>query len=202
MNQLRPYANKLLVPLAKKCSWMSPNALTWLSLGFSILAGYAFYMSTPKMLIWAALFVFLNGFFDAFDGAVAKVKGVASKRGDFLDHTIDRYADISILLGITFSAYCATWIGVIALLGVFLTSYMGTQAHALTGKRNYGGVLGRASRMVLLVLAPLVQYALLYYAVSLPRFTLIEYVMLLFAVLGNFTAVQRGVAAWHVLKTN
>ena len=35
--------------------------------------------------------------------------------------------------------------------GVLMSSYLGTQAQAVGLKRNYGGILGRADRLVLLM---------------------------------------------------
>ena len=90
------------------------------------------------------LFVAINAVFDAIDGALARELKVASLRGDFIDHVSDRYADIVIITGI-FAGGAASWeIGVFALTGVLMSSYMGTQAQALGVGRYYGGVLGGA----------------------------------------------------------
>ena len=75
---------------------------------------------------------------------------------------------------------------------MLLTSYMGTQAQAIGYKRNYSGLLGRADRMVLLIFAPIIQHFLLLYGVStIYTFNLLEWVLIYFAVVGNFTAIQR-----------
>lgn len=50
--------------------------------------------------------VFLNAASDAMDGALARRIGTADLRGDFLDHVIDRYADIFIVCGIFFGGLC------------------------------------------------------------------------------------------------
>ena len=82
-------------------------------------------------------------------------------------------------------------------MGVLLLSYMGTQAQAVSGKRDYSGYLGRATRLLILILAPLAHYFLLQFGVvDIFSFTVLEWVMIAFAVVGNIGAVQRAVKAW------
>jgi len=70
---------------------------------------------------------------------------------------------------------------------------MGTQAQAVGHKRDYSGLLGRADRIVLLMIVPLIQHILLHYSsIQLPLgFSLLEWMLIWFAVVGNITAVQR-----------
>jgi len=175
-------------------SKIHPDVLTWFSLLFAFLAGLLFYDSNPSTeqithyLLFASFFVFLNGFFDAIDGKVAKLTKKASAKGDFLDHALDRYADVFMVGGIALSAWCRTEIGLLAVIGVLLTSYMGTQAQAVGYKREYRGLLGRADRLVLLMVFPVAQHM---FNVTLYGFTIMELVLLYFAVVGNLTAIQR-----------
>ncbi len=167
-----------------------------------------FYSSSPGeelvnyYLYGAVLFVFLNGFFDAIDGKVAKLTNKASKRGDYLDHALDRYADVFIVGGLALSAWCDTRIGLLAIIGMLLTSYMGTQAQAVGYKREYAGLLGRADRLVLLMVMPLIQHILLMYPnVELPfGFSLLEWMLIYFAVVGNITALQRFISTLRYFK--
>jgi len=188
----------ILSVIAKRFLKINPNALTWISLIFAVIAGLFFYLSSPELelinyyLIGAALFIFLNGLFDAIDGKVAKLNNSASKMGDFLDHAIDRYADVFIVGGLALSPWCDTRIGLLAISGMLLTSYMGTQAQAIGYKRVYSGLLGRADRLVLLMIAPIIQHILLQYDFQMPfDLSLLEWVLIYFAVMGNITAIQR-----------
>src|SRR3989449_4213102 len=95
------------------------------------------------------------------------------------------------------SAACARRIGPCALLGVLLTSYMGPQPHAVGQGRRYAGLLGRADRLVLLFLGGLLQLIVspagkVVWGIAPVAFQPLEWVLVLFAVLGNLTAVQRG----------
>ncbi|MCD6476739.1 MAG: CDP-alcohol phosphatidyltransferase family protein [Candidatus Aenigmarchaeota archaeon] len=129
---------------------INPNYITFLAFLMACFAGYFFYISS---FILASLFVLLNGFFDILDGEIARKYNINSKLGDFLDHTLDRLADIAILLGITLSSAVPDIIGFSLIIVTLLVSYLGTQAHALTKKRFYGGIIGRADRIIIIFVA-------------------------------------------------
>ena len=148
--------------------------------------------------------VLVSGYFDALDGKVAKLAGKAGRKGDYLDHVFDRYADVFMIGGVAFSAWCNPYLGMFALIGVLLTSYMGTQAQAIGAPRLYAGLLGRADRVVLSTLFPIIQLVMM--AVGYGSFTVfgieinwLEIMMLWFAVVGNLTAIQRGIITWRNL---
>ena len=92
-------------------------------------------------------------------------------------------------------------IGLLAIVGMLLTSYMGTQAQAVGYKRNYSGLLGRADRLVLLMFAPIIQHILLIFGYKMIyMFYLLEWILIYFAVIGNITAVQRFVCTLKWFK--
>jgi len=195
----RENIDPILLFFAKKFSTVNPDLITWIALLFAFFAGVFFYLSSPEQelsnyyLFFAAFFVFLNGLFDAIDGKVAKLTNKISKRGDFLDHALDRYGDVFIVGGLALSVWCRyPSIGLLAIVGMLLTSYMGTQSQAIGCNRNYSGLLVRADRLVLLMTAPILQHILTYYSFQMPlNFNLLEWILIYFAVMGNITSVQR-----------
>ena len=198
LDRTREQADPMLTVIAKRFIGINPDLLTWCALLFSVIAGVFFYFSNPAselqnfFLIFAVLFVFLNGLFDAIDGKVAKLTHKASARGDYLDHVLDRYADVFIVGALALSSWCRPPIGLLAIVGVLLTSYMGTQAQAIGHQREYSGLLGRADRLVLLIVFPVLQHFVLGLSIQLPwEVTIIELVLGYFAVVGNITALQR-----------
>lgn len=200
LNKYRGRADPYLIPLAKRMRNIEPNTLTWIAFMFAILAGIFFYLDDIRLLLLAVFCIFINALLDALDGKIAKITHKASKRGDFLDHVLDRYADVFIIGGIMLSAHCHWFIGLLGLLGVIFASYMGTQAQALGCKRDYGGILGRADRLVILILVSLIQ--ILIYIIADGRiwiFTPLEYAMIWFAFAGQITAIQRGIRTWKKL---
>ena len=201
LDNQRDNVDPLLNRFAKFFIHFNPNILSLISLIFAFLAGVFFYFSSPAFelnnfyLFFAALFVFLNGFFDAIDGKVAKLTGKKSVKGDFIDHAFDRFSDVLILGGLVLSPWCRDQyvIGLIAVAGMLLTSYMGTQSQAVGAKRNYSGLLGRADRLVLLIIAPILQHILLFvYGFNLLfGFSLLVWILVYFGVVGVITAIQR-----------
>jgi len=205
LDSQRGRADRVLVPMARGLTRFHPNTLSWTAFAAAVLAGVSLVLGGGILLIAAAAFVLINGLLDALDGRVAKLTRTASVRGDFLDHVLDRYADVVMLGGIAFSLYCPVWLGLLAIVGVLLSSYMGTQAQAVGLGRQYGGVLGRADRLVILVVAALLQ-AILDPAGTAPfgvlgaAFTYLGWAMVVFAILGNVTAIQRAVGIWRRLS--
>ncbi len=195
-----------LTPVAKVFINVNPNTISWIGLLLAFLSGVVFYFSFQYtwFLLLGALVVIVSGYFDALDGKVAKLSGKASNKGDYLDHVFDRYADVFMIGGVAVSAWCNPYIGMLALVGVLLTSYMGTQAQAVGAPRLYAGLLGRADRVVLSTLFPLIQFVMIlmgYTYIQLGDLSIswMEVMMLYFAIVGNATAVQRGIITWRNL---
>ncbi len=199
-----------LVPMARLFRNVNPNVITWISLVASITAGafFAFGGNDWAFLLWGSLFVFLNGVLDVLDGKIAKITGKQSRKGDYLDHTIDRFSDAAFIGGLSFGAFGRIEIGLAALTFTLLTSYLGTQAQAVGIGRNYGGFLGRADRMMLLIFVPIVQAILLVTEVSLPAWwtawspNLIDTMLLYFAVMGLITTIQRFATGLRSFETD
>jgi len=178
-----------LVAIAIRCR-ITPNILTIAAFIASAVAGILFYY---RLELWAIVAVALNAFFDAMDGAVARELKVQSKRGDFLDHAVDRYADIFIITGIFASGMVPWQIGVLALTGVLMASYLGTQAQAVGVGRYYGGLLGRADRLVLIIVVGIIDF---FAPMSFFGLGWLGWLLLLFGIFGHITAFQRFAYVW------
>ena len=84
---------------------------------------------------------------------------MSSRRGDLIDHTLDRVADIIIMGGIALGPLVDDiTVGFAAIIGILMLSYMGTQAQAVGAGREYAGLLGRADRLVVLIMVPIIQF--------------------------------------------
>lgn len=203
----RDKADFALTPVARKLINVNPNYISWLALILALVAGIVMYRSFSLvwLLIPGAALVLISGYFDALDGKVAKLAGKASRRGDYLDHVFDRYADVLMIGGVAVSGWCNPYLGMVALVGVLLTSYMGTQAQAVGAPRLYAGLLGRADRVVLMTLFPIIQYIMTtfteYGLLTVGSITLswMELMILYFAIMGNTTAIQRAVVTWNAM---
>lgn len=202
LESFRGRAVRILDPIALllKNNNITANYLSLLSLLFAVLGAVAFYysMDRPWYLLLASLLVFLNSLTDALDGTLARITKTDGARGDFLDHVIDRYSDIFIICGIFFAGYVQWEIGVIAITGVLLTSYLGTQAQAVRVERYYGGIMGRADRLVLIILAGI---ANAFYPQKILYYSLLGWSIVVIAITSHITALQRIHHIWNRLKT-
>jgi archaetidylinositol phosphate synthase len=208
LNKYRGKIDSFLTPVAKAFSRFSPNALSAISLVCAILMFLVLVLwRDPFALVIALILVILNGFFDAIDGAVARITGKGSPKGDLVDHVIDRYADFFMIAGIGMSAFAHAELGLMALGSVMIASYMGTQSQALGMKRDYGGILGRAERMVLLMIFLPLQYVSVMYYLSNPHImsvsgfgiSVLDVLLVILIVASNVTARQRLLRMWRAL---
>ena len=200
LDRLRPLADRLLTPFVSASArvGLTPNAVSVLAFGLAAAAGGAFYLGTTDR-VWylvGALLVFLNGWLDLLDGALARRLGTDSKAGDMLDHVLDRYADIVMLVGLA-AGIGRYPLGLAAITGVLMTSYLGTQSQAVGLDRVYGGLLGRADRLALMGFAGLGAAVVREPLVGL---TLVGWLLAVFAVVGHFTALQRFYGAFRALS--
>lgn len=202
LDSYRSLADRILIPASKPFLKMNPNSISALSLALAVLTGLFFYLG--GFLILLSFFtLLLSALFDAIDGKVARTRGISSRRGDLIDHVFDRYADIFIMLGFIFSVHAQLSVGLIAVIGVLLTSYLGVQAQALGLKRNYSGILGRADRLVFMLVFILLQFFLPFrYTIYGVMLTPINILLLWFAVAGNITAVMRFSGTYRALGSS
>ncbi|AGB39323.1 CDP-alcohol phosphatidyltransferase family protein [Natronococcus occultus] len=200
LDQLRPYVTGVLDPFVEGFDrlGMTPNGVSLLAFGMAVLAALAFLLGGRASPIWfvaAAILVFLNGWLDVIDGALAREQNVASAGGDLLDHVIDRYADIVIIAGLA-AGIESYFLGFLAVTGVVMTSYLGTQAQAVGLDRVYGGLIGRADRLVIIGLVGFLAYP---FSGTYGGLTLIGWLLVFLAVVGHVTALQRFYYAWIAL---
>lgn len=164
------------------------------------------YYGYEYLLLVGASFAIISGYFDALDGKIARLSGKISSKGDYIDHVFDRYSDIFMFGSVAFSIrWCNPYIGMMAIIGILLTSYIGTQAQAVGINRIYSGLLGRADRIIILTTSMVLQFMMLHFGYSSFKIfgfntCWMEIMMLWFVIAGNITAVQRAIMIWAALN--
>ncbi|GAA0505435.1 archaetidylinositol phosphate synthase [Halorubrum aquaticum] len=198
LDRFRSVADRLLGPWVAAADriGLSPDQVSVLAFVAALLAAGAFAVADPAFYVLGSLLVLLNGWLDLVDGALARDQGVDSDGGDLLDHVLDRYADIAVIAGFT-AGIDAYALGFLAVTGVLMTSYMGTQIQAVGIGREYGGLLGRADRLALMGIVGVV--AAVYPDPIVAGLNVVGLLLALFAVVGHLTALQRFFGAWRDL---
>ncbi|MDG2333282.1 MAG: CDP-alcohol phosphatidyltransferase family protein [Myxococcota bacterium] len=119
-------------------SGLTPNAVTWL--GMALCAGNALAFCFHRNFWLFGLLVGLIELLDNVDGAVARVTGLSSRRGAYLDATTDRYKDSLILLAIAYVT--GFWLpATLAITGSLITSYAAARASTLGAHGDASGGL-------------------------------------------------------------
>lgn len=141
-----------------------PDAITISALILSFFGAAAFAFSSQAgmlWLLWSSPFVALGRtMLNALDGMVAKDTGVARAWGEVLNELCDRMADIALFVGLACSRLCNGQLLIASLISILLSSYLGILSKAAGGPRQYGGIMGKADRMILLALLGPLTYIL------------------------------------------
>ncbi|MCK4474184.1 CDP-alcohol phosphatidyltransferase family protein [Candidatus Parcubacteria bacterium] len=169
---------------------ITPNQWTLISILFAFVC---LYFLIKQNLILAIVFFLIAGFLDFIDGAVARYKNMATKIGAYLDTIADRYVEAILLFGMLFLPLPKIFLPSYAWIFLILFgSIMTTYAKAAAKEKNLvcqelkGGLLSRGERIILLLVCLILGVFNFYWMV---------YVLILIAILANFTALQRILAA-------
>ena len=146
----RPLSLRLSSLLAK--ARISPNLITLVS--FSLAIGGAVFLSLQGYMagLMGGLLVQFSSVVDGCDGEVARLRQIASPRGGWLDTILDRYAELAVVLAITFS-YSAShpnplvWMGgLLSISGYYMASYVTKEYAIRHGKAYPPNFLNRIKR--------------------------------------------------------
>jgi len=186
---LKQATTKLLQPLLKFLMNFHPDTLTAASFIFSLCSGLCFLLSTiPGLLILAIPFILLRMAMNVLDGMLARQKGIFGPKGEAFSEMTDRFSDLALLLGITFSGYTDKILGLSATISVLIVSYIGILAKAVGANRQFGGFMGKVDRMVYMILAAIIQFIVIRLKITLPIFNL----LMAFFIFGSIvTFIQR-----------
>lgn len=138
---------------------LSPDFFNFAGLSLGVASGIAIALGELDLGGWA---IALGGVADILDGRIARVRGLASRYGAFIDSTLDRFVEVFAFLG--FSVYLARfeWGPLLAMAGItgsLLVSYTRARGESV-GVLCRGGLMQRAERLVLTCLACLSDPAL------------------------------------------
>ncbi|MEM3022369.1 MAG: CDP-alcohol phosphatidyltransferase family protein, partial [Candidatus Bathyarchaeia archaeon] len=103
---------------------LTPNAASLLGFSLAILSGLAYGLGRDAGSMYlAGALLLASGGFDALDGAMARLGGMASQLGGFLDSFLDRLGEVAAFLGILYSGKCDATLAASAMAFSLLVSY-------------------------------------------------------------------------------
>jgi len=106
--ELRAKVRNAAVPvaLAMGRAGLTPNALTLIGFGISVIAAWA---ALEESWLLAGLLVIGGGVFDLFDGALARAQHKVSRLGAYMDSVFDRAGEAVVFVGIVGGLVEAGW---------------------------------------------------------------------------------------------
>jgi phosphatidylglycerophosphate synthase len=141
-----------------------PDVISYFSIVAAAGAGACFWFSAryPVLLLVGPLFCYLRLWCNMLDGMVALASGKASRRGEILNDLPDRISDVLIFAGVAHSGFCNPFIAYWAMILALLTAYVGTLGQAAGAHREFGGMMSKPWRMVVLHVGAWVIFFLLW----------------------------------------
>ncbi len=181
---------------------ITPNAVSFSSLGFGFLAGTCLAFGHFG---FAAIFATLSALLDSLDGIVARMSGLSSDAGEVLDAAVDRYTEFFFLAGLVIYYHevpLFQGLALLALLGSFMVSYSSAKAEALQVDPPKGA-MRRPERAIYLTLgAALSGLTIPFFERDHDSWGAAGYPMLmalaLVALLANLSAITR---LWDIAKS-
>ena len=188
LNKWKKTFEKIFRPLGKSVAKLpiSPNTLTLSGLVVALIRGYFIIINN---LIWGLIFLILSSALDMFDGLVARIKGRVSLFGGVLDSMSDRYEDGILLISLIYGGYVDLFWGLIALLGFLLVSYARAKGEILNLKMSGVGLLERAERLLIIMLAILI--TILYPSLYILGFSILNITIIILAIVAHISVLQR-----------
>lgn len=157
---VKPAFQKLLTPVKNLLVRykVHPTTINVLGLVCSILMAIIlfFHQSIPLALLFIPVLAFVRTAFNALDGLVSRELHVASRFGEVLNEFIDRVSDAIIFISLGLSGFPISYVlASFTTIIILLNSYLGIVSKAAGGSRQYGGLIGKADRMIYLSIASL-----------------------------------------------
>jgi CDP-diacylglycerol--glycerol-3-phosphate 3-phosphatidyltransferase len=130
-----------------------PDWITGAALVLSVVGGVCLYVAPrwPWLLAFVPVIAVVRTALNALDGLVARSTGLARPWGEVFNELSDRFADVALLGGLALAAPSNLVLGAAAVTMMLLSSYLAILSKAAGGRRQYMGPMGKADRMVLLI---------------------------------------------------
>ena len=138
-----------------------PDTISYASMVVAAAAGLCFLFAAerPWLLLVGPVFCLIRLWCNMLDGMVALASGQASARGEILNDLPDRVSDVLIFAGLAHGGLGLLPLGYWAAIMALLTAYVGTFGQAVGGRREFGGVMSKPWRMVVVCVGAFVAYA-------------------------------------------
>ncbi len=161
----------------------------------SIVAALLYASAVPSIglirfnaIILGGIVLLISGFFDIVDGAVARVTKSSSRKGSFLDSSLDKLSEVAIFLGLAIGDLAEPLLCMIALSLSLIVSYIRARAESLGIELKGIGIGERAERLLILAIIGMI-----------PISGAMQWAVVIVSIIAGITIIQRMVATYKKL---
>jgi archaetidylinositol phosphate synthase len=161
--RLQPILEK--IGLLFSSTGLSPNTFSLIGFVITIISAIIFGINTLKLdptinfSAIGSLLLLAGGFFDVIDGSVAKITKTTSRKGAFIDSTLDKISETIIFLGIAIGELANPILCLVAVSSSLLVSYTRSRAETLGIDLSGVGFGERAERILILAVMGLLPFS-------------------------------------------
>lgn len=161
----------------------------------SIVAALLYASAVPSIglirfnaIILGGIVLLISGFFDIVDGTVARVTKSSSRKGSFLDSSLDKLSEVAVFLGLAIGDLAEPLLCMIALSLSLIVSYVRARAESLGIELKGIGIGERAERLLILAIIGMI-----------PISGAMQWAVIIVSIIAGITIVQRMVATYKKL---
>jgi archaetidylinositol phosphate synthase len=161
--RLQPILEK--IGLLFSSTGLSPNTFSLIGFVITIISAIIFGINTLKLdptinfSAIGSLLLLAGGFFDVIDGSVANITKTTSRKGAFIDSTLDKISETIIFLGIAIGELANPILCLVAVSSSLLVSYTRSRAETLGIDLSGVGFGERAERILILAVMGLLPFS-------------------------------------------
>ncbi len=133
-NRYKPLEEEILFrPLSRRLAkrlrdtQIHPDHVSLFGFMLTVAVGLLFYSNFDSPVILAVM-LFACLFFDKLDGDLARAKGIAGRKGQYIDGFLDATSEIILLVGIAHAVHPSTTLAMLSIVGSLLFVYHGVSA--------------------------------------------------------------------------
>ncbi len=155
--KIKPLFQKFLEPITNLLvkHAVSPDLINLGGIVTSVVMVVSFWLAQEAhgWLILSAICVPLRLAMNALDGQVARALEVDDPLGEAKNELSDRLADAITFGGLCFITVIPLYLSIPALVLTLLIGYMGILSKAITGVREYAGIMAKPDRVIVIAIA-------------------------------------------------
>jgi archaetidylinositol phosphate synthase len=197
LNKFRVLLQPVIELLGNSFASLGLSANFWTVAGMlsSIVSALLYASAVPSIglmrfnaTILGGIVLLISGFFDIVDGSVARVTKRTSKKGSFLDSSLDKLSEVAVFLGLAIGDLAEPLLCMIALSLSLIVSYIRAKAESLGIELKGIGIGERAERLLILAIIGMI-----------PIPSAMQWAVVIVSIIAGITIVHRMVVTYKKL---